>query len=103
MGFYLYDANGYVGDVASNNGLMRMSKYVLSSTDSKPVKELFEDGCSPVTNELIANLKAIRCPDKSIMDSILHLVGLLGKCDTIAIISDGMTTDSENTPEGEDR
>ena len=101
MGFYLYDANGYVGDVASNNGLMMMSGYVLSSTDSKPVRELFEDGCTPVTKELIADLKAIHCPDKSIMDSIFNLADLLGKCDTTAIISDGMTTDSENTPEGE--
>ncbi len=101
MGFYLYDANGYVGDIASNNGLVMMSDYVLSSTDSKPVKELFEDGCTPVTKELIADLKAILCPDKSIMDSILNLADLLGKCDTIAIISDGMTADSENTPEGE--
>lgn len=38
---------------------------------------------------------------ESIMDSILNLAELLGKCDTIAIISDGMTTDSEDTPEGE--
>jgi hypothetical protein len=101
MGFCLYDANGYVGDIASNNGLVMMSDYVLFSTDSKPVKELFEDGCTPVTKELIADFKAILCPDKGIMDSIPNLADLLGKCDTIAIISDGMTADSENTPEGE--
>jgi len=101
MGFYLYDANGYIGDIASNNGLMMMSDYILSSTDSKPVKELFKNGCTPVTKKLIADLKVIRCPDKGIMDSILNLASLLVKCDTIAIISDGMTADSENTPEGE--
>ncbi len=101
MGFYLYDANGYVGDVASNNGLMMMSDYVLSSTDSKSVKELFKEGCTSVTKELIEDLKSMSCPDKSIMNSILNLADLLGKCDTIAIISDGMTADSENTPEGE--
>jgi hypothetical protein len=98
MGYYLYDVNGYVGDVASNNGLMRMSNHVLSATDSVAVRKLFQEGNSLVTPQLIVELKAVSCADKRIRDTILNLTKLLAKCDTIAIISDGMTPDSPTTP-----
>jgi len=89
MGYYLYDANGYVGDLASNHGLWLMSKYVRKVSDEPQAKQFFEEGCAPVTKKLIAGLKAINCPDKDIADTIDNLVNLLAKCDTVAIISDG--------------
>jgi hypothetical protein len=91
MGYYLYDANGYVGDLASNNGLTQMSKYVFSVTSSKPIHKLFEEGYSPVTDELITDFKAIYCNDKDIAITIENLIDLLSKCDTVAIISNGIT------------
>jgi ribonuclease J len=89
MSFCLYDAYGYVGDLASINGLWLMSKYVRRVTSEPQVKQFFEKGEAPVTKKLIAGLKAINCPDKDIADTISNLVNLLAKCDTIAIISDG--------------
>jgi ribonuclease J len=89
MSYCLYDAYGYIGDLASNHGLVLMSDYARQVTSEPQVKHFFEEGESPVTKELVAGLKAIRCPDKDIADTIDNLVQLLAKCDTIAIISDG--------------
>ena len=89
MGYYLYDANGYIGDLASIHGLWLMSEYVTQVTDEPQVKQFLEEGCALVTKELIVGFKAIHSPDKDIADTIDNLVDLLAKCDTVAIISDG--------------
>jgi len=89
MGYYLYDANGYIGDLASIHGLWHMSEYVTQVTDEPQVKQFLEEGCALVTKELIVGFKAIHSPDKDIADTIDNLVDLLAKCDTVAIISDG--------------
>jgi len=94
MGYYLYDVNGYVGDLASNYGLTLMSTYVRKVANEPQVKKFFEEGHSPVTKELIAGFKAIHSPDKDIADTIDNLVSLLVKCDTVAIISDGTGIES---------
>ena len=90
MTYYLYDANGYVGDLASIHGLDLMSDYVIQVTDEPQVKEFFDKGYAFVTKELIAGFKAIHSQDKDIADTIDNLVNLLEKCDTLAIISDGV-------------
>jgi hypothetical protein len=77
MGYYLYDANGYVGDLASNHGLELMSAYATRITKEPQVKQFFEEGEAPVTKKLIAGLKALNCPDKDIADTIDNLVNLL--------------------------
>jgi ribonuclease J len=90
MAYYLYDANGYIGDLASIHGLDFMSDYVIQITDEPQVKEFFHKGYAFVTKELIAGFKAIHSPDKDIADTIDNLVNLLEKCDTVAIISNGV-------------
>jgi ribonuclease J len=94
MGYYLYDARGYVGDLASINGLRLMSDYAIKTSSEPQVKKFFEEGQVPVTKELITGFKAIRCPDKDIALTIDNLIEMLAKCDTIAIISDGTEIDS---------
>jgi ribonuclease J len=89
MTYCLYDARGYVGDLASTGGLDLMSDYVTMVTNESQVKKFFEEGQAPVTKELIAGFKAIHSPDKDIADTIDNLVLLLAKCDSVAIISDG--------------
>lgn len=89
MGYYLYDARGYVGDLASNYGLKLMSDYARKVSNEPQVKKFFKEGQAPITKELIAGFKAIHSPDKNIADTIENLVNLLTKCDSVAIISDG--------------
>ena len=90
MGYYLYDAVGYVGNLASIHGLDLMSDYAMQVTDEPQVKEFFDKGYAFVTKELIAGFKAMHSLDKDIADTIDNLVNLLEKCDTVAIISDGV-------------
>jgi ribonuclease J len=94
MTYCLYDARGYLGDLASGHGLDLMSEYATRVTDEPQVKKFFEEGQIHVTKELIAGFKAIHSPDKDIADTIDNLVILLGKCDSVAIISDGTDIES---------
>jgi ribonuclease J len=94
MTYCLYDARGYVGDLASIGGLDDMVNYVNGVTSDPQVKRFFEEGQVTVTKELITGFKAIHSPDKDIADTIDNLVILLGKCDSVAIISDGTDIES---------
>jgi len=94
MTYCLYDARGYVGDLASIYGLDLMSDYVIRVTNEPQVRKFFEEGQAPLTKELIAGFKAIHSPDKNIADTIDNLVVLLAKCDSVAIISDGTDIES---------
>ena len=96
MSYCLYDARGYIGDLASNYGLTLMSDYIMKITKEPQVKKFLVEGQAPITKELIAGFKAIRCPDKDIVLTIDNLIEMLGRCDTIAIISDGTDIVSPN-------
>ena len=89
MTYCLYDARGYVGDLASVHGLELISDFATRVTNEPQIKKFFQEGQSPITKELIAGFKAIHSSDKNIADTIDNLVNLLAKCDTVAIISDG--------------
>jgi ribonuclease J len=90
MGYYLYDARGYVGDLASIHGLHELSEYVSRASQVRLVKRFFEEGHAPVTKELIAGLKNLHPEDIDVAKTIDSLLQLLAKCDSIAIISDGV-------------
>lgn len=90
MGFYLCDARGYVGDLASNHGLWQLSKYARKASRVPQVKKFFEEGYAPVTEDLIAGLRNLDPKDIDVAHTINNLLELLAKCDLIAIISDGV-------------
>ena len=94
MAYYLYDARGYVGDLASTNGLELMSAHAIKVTNEPQIIRFFEEGQAPITQELITGFKAIHSSDKDIADAINNLIRLLGKCETVAIISDGTGIES---------
>ena len=94
MTYCLYDARGYVGDLASVHGLELISDFATRVTNEPQIKKFFQEGQSPITKELIAGFKAIHSSDKNIADTIDNLVNLLAKCDTVAIISDGTGIES---------
>lgn len=94
MTYCLYDARGYIGDLASTHGLNLLSAFATRVTNEPQVRKFFEEGQAPVTKELVAGFKAIHSPDKDIADMIANLVTMLAKCDTVAIISDGTEIES---------
>jgi len=90
VGYYLYDARGYVGDLTSNHGLQLMSDYIRKTSQVLLVKKFFEDGYAPIVEDLITGLRNLHPEDIGTAQTINNLLGLLAKCDSIAIISDGV-------------
>jgi hypothetical protein len=93
MSYQLYDSNGYVGDLATNTGLDQLSNYLLSFK-VKAISKFINQGESLNINRLIKSLKKIPASDdKDIQNTLDNLINLLGKCEEIAIISDGIEPD----------
>ncbi|HUW45860.1 MAG TPA: MBL fold metallo-hydrolase [Dehalococcoidia bacterium] len=90
MGYYLYDARGYVGDLASTHGLQQVSEYVRRASNILLVKKFFDEGHAPITEDLMAGLRNLHPEDIEVAQTIDNLLQLLVKCDSIAIISDGV-------------
>lgn len=90
MGYYLYDARGYVGDLASVHGLWQVSEYVRQASNVPLVKKFFEEGHALITEDLITGLRNLHPEDIDIAQTIDNLLQLLVKCDSVAIISDGV-------------
>jgi ribonuclease J len=90
MGYYLYDARGYVGDLASIHGLHQLSEYVGKASQVPLVKKFFKEGQALVTEDLIAGFRSLHPEDIDVAKTIDNLLQLLIKCDSIAIISDGV-------------
>jgi len=89
MGYYLYDAIGYVGDLASIAGLGQLYEYVAEASDVAAVRDFLDEGCAPITEELIDGFRSLRPEDPEVATVIDNLIQMLARCDTIAIISDG--------------
>ena len=90
MGYYLYDARGYVGDLVSIHGLQQVLEYVEKSSQVPLVKKFFEEGHASVTEDLIVGLRNLDPKDIDVAHTINNLLRLLVKCNSIAIISDGV-------------
>jgi len=90
MGYYLYDAHGYVGDLASTHGLSLMSDYARKASKEPLVKKFFQEGYSPISKDLIEGIRSLQPQDTSVAKTVNHLLELLANCDSVAIISDGV-------------
>jgi ribonuclease J len=90
MGYSLYDARGYVGDLASIHGLQQLTEYVGRASQVPLVKKFFKEGQALVTEDLIAGFRSLHPEDIDVAKTIDNLLQLLAKCDSIAIISDGV-------------
>ena len=86
MTYCLYDARGYVGDLASVHGLELISDFATRVTNEPQIKKFFQEGQAPITKELIAGFKAIHSSDKNIADTIDNLVNLLAECVTPSML-----------------
>jgi hypothetical protein len=94
MGYYIYDVNGYVGDLATTFGLDAFEKYV--GDDDPVLGALFELGWSPVDGDLTASLDAIPKSDDPDIEEIRQaFIELAKKCDSALIISDGHSEDDD--------
>lgn len=83
MGYYIYDSDGYVGDLCSNNGLNEL-KEVMGK--NKILASLFEHGSIDTSDEVDSALNEIDTDD----DTVSNFADLARKCKDIIIITDGV-------------
>ena len=90
MSYFIYDSNGYVGDLCSNNGLNELKQSV-----GKKLPDLFGDGYVEITDKFKSLLDKIDSSDKTVK----NLISLAKKCKDIVIITDGIFEDEEQETE----
>ena len=92
MTYQLYDAEGYVGDLATTTGLQEMQEFVEEQPGARNVKGFLEKGAALVTDELIEELQGLSLEGASaeVRSSRSTLQQLVLLCDTVAIVSDGL-------------
>lgn len=88
MGYYIYDSNGYVGDLASNKGLSDLAKFIEKCPDMEELNSLFTDGNILKTDHLLEELKLLGTPkDTDIRGTLNNLKTLIEKSSDIVIIT----------------
>ena len=87
MSYFIYDSNGYVGDLCSNNGLNELKQSV-----GKKLPDLFGDGYVEITDKFKSLLDKIDSSDKTVK----NLISLAKKCEDIVIITDGFFSEDED-------
>ena len=85
MSYYLYDVNGYVGNLASNNGLVELKEVIPEG----PLTDLFDSGFVEITPEVIESVKNL---PEGIPDNFKKLAL---ECEEIIIITDGVGIEDE--------
>lgn len=89
MSWYVYDSQGYVGDLATNRGLVEMSQHIQRHGEDK-LKALIESGHTRVGPVLSQALDALPpAAARDVNDTIDNLKKLVAKCADIVIITDG--------------
>lgn len=89
MSWYIYDSDGYVGDLATNKGLVDLSNHIQKAGDEK-LKALFNDGHSRTGTVLDDSIENIPdSPIESINKTLHNFKELIKKCSDIVVITDG--------------
>lgn len=98
MSYYLFDVNGYVGDLASIRGLRELREVL--SEKGKEIDVFLDEGCSEKLLVLREELLSIDKPDnKDVASTLKNLLFLIKKCTDIAIISDGLEYSNDSNKE----
>jgi len=85
MTLYIYDQNGYVGDLASQNGYNEMVSFIADK-----VPQLFDDGYHDNPAEVVKALEGVSSSNQDINATIDNLRELAKKCKGSILITDGV-------------
>ena len=86
MSYCIYDVNGYVGDLASNQGLDDLWTFLEGK--SKQIDLLIKDGTVNVSKELIKELAKVSATEAGIATTLDNLRTLVKKCQDVVIVSE---------------
>jgi len=90
MSYAVYDANGYVGDMASGGGLKELREHAVT-TDNEALKTFVDDGYADP--DTLAKAITLPVGESELGDTLKNLKELAGKCELIMIISNGIEDD----------
>lgn len=89
MSYYLYDINGYLGDLATNTGLQDLSEFI-EMKGNKATNGLIELGSSLITDDLVNGLKALVPEEASIRATLKSLIAMVNRAELVVIINNGI-------------
>ena len=87
MSFYAYDANGYLGDVASIGGWTAFGEWAMPKGGE--VLRLIRQGTSTDLARLSDQLSDLYSPDSDVESVRVELLGLVRKAEELLIITEG--------------
>jgi len=94
MGYYAYDANGYLGDLASNGGWATFVRW--AARQSGPVRALVEKGFTDSLAELAAALTNGPTPPSDAEEVWVGLKDYASWADAVLIATDGVGFEDES-------
>jgi len=100
MSYQLYDADGYVGDLATTSGLKELREFLDEDGQHPRLSELVRDGSLELAAEIKAEILAeIRTIDAGadVASMLDNLAVLLRESEGIIIISDGLELDEDES------
>jgi hypothetical protein len=93
VSYCAYDANGYLGDLASNGGWATFVKW--AQLQSGPVRALVEEGITDSPAELAAALTDGPAPPSDVEEVWVGLKEFAGRADEVLIVTDGLGFEDE--------
>jgi hypothetical protein len=90
MGYYVADANGVLGDLASGGGLKAFSEW---APKHGPVRNFLRDGTTIRPVDLAAALEAEKADDPKVDATRRELAAFARRAEELLILSDGGTDD----------
>jgi hypothetical protein len=88
MSYCAYDANGYLGDLASNGGWATFVRW--AQRQNGPVRALVEEGFTDSPTELAAALTDGPAPPSDVEEVWFGLKDFAGRADSVLIVWDGV-------------
>lgn len=98
MSYQLYDIEGFIADVATTKGFGDLRRWVERLNRNKAVSNrhlqiagLLSQGAALITQELLDEMRGLPTPnDAEVNATLRNLTVELERCDTVAIISNGV-------------
>jgi hypothetical protein len=98
VGYYLYDANGYLSDAATISGWGRFARWALRQRLPE-LRRFVYDGASDHPRTLAAELESVRIDGE--LDVVRRIVLEAAKrADSVLILTDGAGFETEDGDEG---
>lgn len=90
MSYYLYDSNGYLGDLATITGLRELNQYLLKQ-NNKALSAFVNNGEIPLGKSFVEAIAELPLSgNRDIDNTITNLKSMVAKAQDIVIITDGV-------------